>query len=324
MSTPPHRLLRRPLTIAPLVAGCLALAAAPALGGPPAPKPKTPATDLAIAKSAAEGSYAPGETIAWTITVANVGAASVPAADVVVTDPQLADLAPVGGGTAGDQLAPGETLTWSGTQVASAADCGVLSNTATVALRGRKKGEGDGNPANDSATASVDVSGEGCARQIAVSVLAQPAPAPAPSTTREAMPQARRDICPRPRLSARVTGPAKLVAGEAARFTIAVRNAAGAPAARRARLTVKLPLGFALATPAKASAIGDGAVRMSLGTLPARRSRSISVALRADRTTSGGQALRASVSARCGTARAKALVRVARAVENQVLPPVTG
>jgi hypothetical protein len=194
----------------------------------------------------------------------------------------------------------------------------VLSNTA---LRGRKKGEGDGNPANDRATASVDVSGEACAPQIAVSVLARPAPAPSPSTTREAMPQAQPYVCPRSKLSARVTGPAAMVAGEAARFTIAVRKAPGAAAARRARLTVRLPMGFALATPAKAAALDDGAVRMSLGTLAARRSRSISVALRADRTATGTQALRASVSARCGTARAKALVRVARAVENQVLPP---
>ena len=319
MSTPHHR-LRRPLTIAPLLAGCLALAAAPALGGPPPTKPKTPATDVAIAKSAAKGSYEPGETIAWTITVTNAGGTSVPVSDVVVSDPQLADLTPQG--TAGDWLAPGETLTWSGTRALSAADCGAVSNTATVALRDRKVGEGDANPANDSATAVVNVSGEACAPPIALSALAQPAPSP--STTRQAKPLARRDVCPRPRLHASVSGPGKVAAGEAARFTIAVRNAPGAPAARRTRLTVRLPMGFALATPARAAALDDGAMRMSLGTLAARRSRTVSVTLRADRTSRGTQALRASVSARCGTARAKALVRVARAVVNQVLPPVTG
>jgi uncharacterized repeat protein (TIGR01451 family) len=303
--------------IVPLVAGCAALAAAPALAG----ATKTPVTDVAIAKSAAKGSYEPGETVTWTITVANTGQTTVPAADVVVSDPALADLAPAGEGKGGEGLAPGETLTWTGTQAVTAADCGVLSNTATVALRGREKGEGDQSPANDSATASVDVSGGACVPVIALGSAVQPTPAPAPATTREALPSAQPYVCPRPKLRARVTGPATVTAGQAARFRIAVHNALGAPAARSARLTVRLPMGFSLATPGK---ISHGAMRMSLGTLAPRRGRSIAVTLRADRTTSGRQAVRASVSTRCGSARAKALVRVAQAVESQVRPPVTG
>ena len=47
----------------------------------------------------------------WTITVANTGQTTVPAADVVVSDPTLAELTPVDDGKAGEGLEPGETLT---------------------------------------------------------------------------------------------------------------------------------------------------------------------------------------------------------------------
>ena len=42
------------------------------------------------------------------------------------------------------------------------------------------------------------------------------------------MPQSQPAVCPPPKLRARMTGPRRLAAGRAARFTVAVRNAAGA------------------------------------------------------------------------------------------------
>ncbi len=315
---------RTPL-IALLAAGCLAAATAPAAAGVPAPTPKKPtAADLAIAKSADKGSYEPGETIAYTITVTNSGRTPVPRADVVVSDPQLADLAPVDGGTDDRLLGPGESVTYAGTRVASVEDCGPLPNTATVALRGGKRGQRDGEPANDSATHWVDVAGAACAPKVPDSVLSRPAPPPSPSGAREAMPQSQPAVCPRPKLRARMTGPRRLAAGQAARFTVAVRNAAGAPAARRARLTLRLPVGFSLATRTRGTRIENGAMQMELGTLAGRRSRTIAVILRADHTLSGTRALGATVSAACGAARATALVRVTRAVPAQVRPPVAG
>ena len=239
-----------------------------------------------------------------------------------MSDPQLADLAPVG--AAGDWLAPGESIAYTGTRVATAEDCGRFANTATVQLLDDKKTpEPDADASNDSATRHVDVAGRACSPPVAVIALAKPVPAPAPSGAQEAMPQDER-VCPPPKLGARVTGPRKLVAGELGRFTVHVRNAKGSAAARRARLNVRLPLGFALATPVKASMVRGGAMRWSLGTIAPRRSASVSLTLRADRTISGSRALSATVSAVCGRARASARVRVAQAVETQVRPAVTG
>ena len=113
-------------------------------------------------------------------------------------------------------------------------------------------------------------------------------------------------------------------AGETALFTIRVHNAKGAAAARRAHLTVRLPAGFSLTTPVESSVMKGGAMRWSIGTLAPRAARSMSLTLRADRTASGTRALAATVSATCGSARAKALVRVAQAVQQQVRPPVAG
>jgi hypothetical protein len=121
-----------------------------------------------------------------------------------------------------------------------------------------------------------------------------------------------------------VAAPRKLRAGADARFTIRVSNARGAAAARRAHLTVRLPAGFSLARPVEDSVVKNGAMRWSIGTLRPRAARSLSVTLRADRTASGPRELAATVSASCGSARAKALVRVAQAVEQQVRPPVAG
>jgi uncharacterized repeat protein (TIGR01451 family) len=314
----------RARSVVPLVLGTLAVGAVPALAVLPPPPPPPPVTDLAIAKGADKGTYAPGETITYTITVANTGTTPVPRAAVLVSDPQLWNLEPAdGGGKADDVLAPGDSLTWTGSRVASKDECGPVDNTATVALLGAKKnGLRDEHPANNTATHTVTIAGGAC--EVALSSFAKPVPAPSPSTTREAMPQSQGYVCPRPGLRARVTGPKSLTAGQSARFTVRVSNAKGSAAARRARVSMRLPSGFALASPVKSSAMKNGSMQMSIGTLKPRAARSWTVVLRADRTASGTKALSATVSASCGTARAKALVRVAQAVEQQVAVPVTG
>ena len=211
----------------------------------------------------------------------NSGRTPVPRADVVVSDPQLADLAPDDGGTDGGLLGPGDSVTYAGTRVASVEDCGPLPNTATVALRGGKRGLRDGEPANDSATHWVDVAGAACAPKVPDSVLNRPAPPPAVRRARGHAPE-----------------PAgRLPAAEAARphdRAAAARRRPGRPlhrrgpqrrgraAARRARLTLRLPEGFSLATRTRRTTIENGAMPMELGTLAARRSRVVSVILRAD------------------------------------------
>jgi uncharacterized repeat protein (TIGR01451 family) len=318
MSTPTARRPLRRRTVLPLVAGCLAVAAVPALAGI---KPADEA-DLAIAKTSDATAYAPGETIAYLITVTNAGEAAVPVADILVSDPQLADLTPAG--ATDGALDPGESLRWVGSRTTSAADCGTLENTATVALRGDKKGLRDVNPANDSATHVVEVAGEACAPPVGVaSVASRPAAPPSPAI-QEAMPQSEAPSCPAPRLRAAVRGPGTLGAGESAAFTVTLRNAAGAPAAKRARLAVRLPSGFALAGSVKRATMVNGAMEWSLGTLRPRASRTVTVTLRADRTIAGRRALSATATARCGSARATALVRVAQATQTQVRPAVTG
>lgn len=319
MSTPTARRRPRRRIVLPLVAGCLAVAAVPALAGVTA----SGEADLAIAKTSDATAYAPGETIAYLVTVTNAGEVAVPVADILVSDPQLADLTPAGGATDG-ALNPGESLDWAGTRTTSAADCGPLENTATVELRGDGKGLRDANPANDSATRVVEVTGAACAPPVGVaSVLARPAAAPSP-VIQEAMPQSEAASCPAPRLRAAVRGPRTLGAGEAAAFTVTVRNGAGAAVARRATLAVRLPSGFALAGRAKRATMADGAMEWSLGTLGPRARRTIAVTLRADRATAGRRALSATATARCGTARATALVRVAQAAQTQVRPAVAG
>ena len=209
-----------------------------------------------------------------------------------------------------------------GQRVATVADCGALDNTATVALYSGREAVPDADASNDSATRTVQVAGPACGPPAGL-LPARATPAPAPSGLKEAMPQAQAPACPAPKLSARIAGPSEVRGGEAALFTLGVRNAAGPPA-RRARLTLRLPRGFALAGPVEAATVAGGAMTWRFGTLPPRAGRTLAVRLRADRGAAGRRAVAASVSAACGRAAATALVRVAQGRQAQVAPPVTG
>ena len=88
--------------------------------------------NVGITKTSDKATYAAGETITYTVTVTNTGQAAVPFSAIQVADPSLPGLTLVGQAPA--ELAPNATLTYTGTRATSIADCGVVPNTATVAL----------------------------------------------------------------------------------------------------------------------------------------------------------------------------------------------
>lgn len=96
-----------------------------------------PEADMAIDKTVSPTTFtAAGQTLTYTITVTNSGAAEL--ANVVATDPLLTDLHLSGGALtdacAADTLAPSATLVCTGTYLTTAADndAGVVVNTATA------------------------------------------------------------------------------------------------------------------------------------------------------------------------------------------------
>lgn len=116
--------------------------------------------DAAIEKTADDPSITAGETAAFTITTSNPS--TDPVSNVMVTDTlpagidwseDSADCAVTGGELecSYTTLGPGELRVVHLTGVTDAADCGTLSNTATVTA------ENDTNPANNSSTATIEV-----------------------------------------------------------------------------------------------------------------------------------------------------------------------
>ena len=320
MSTPTARRRPRRRIVLPLVAGCLAVAAVPALAGVTA----SDEADLAIAKTSDATAYAPGETIAYLITVTNAGEVAVPVADILVSDPQLADLTPAGGATDG-ALDPGESLDWAGTRATSAADCGPLENTATVELRGDKKGLRDANPANDSATHVVDVTGAACAPPVGVASVARAARRPAVPRDPGGHAPVRGRLLPRAAPARRRPGAARARRRRGRRVH---GHRAQRRRGRRSPAAPSSPCGCPPASPSRAarSAPPWPTARWSGRSARWARARAapISVTLRADRATAGRRALSATATARCGAARATALVRVAQAAQTQVRPAVAG
>ncbi len=90
----------------------------------------TCATSLGITKVADKATYAPGETIRYTVTVKNTGHIALPVANIAVSDPSLPTLALSSPLVA--VLAPGAELVYTGSRVVSATECGPITNTATV------------------------------------------------------------------------------------------------------------------------------------------------------------------------------------------------
>ena len=116
--------------------------------------------DLAIAKVSDKATYAPGETITYTITVTNSGQLPIPFGAIVVSDPSLPSLTLVGEPPA--VLMPGGTLEYGGSRTATTQDCGTIANTATVGLihsvvKTHPTDPGEETSVNNTASATVSV-----------------------------------------------------------------------------------------------------------------------------------------------------------------------
>ena len=88
--------------------------------------------DLALAKTTEVGSVVPGDTINYTVTVTNMGAATISSDDITVTDPLLGDGLELQGEPGA--LAPGASRIYTGTRAVTSRDCGEVVNTATVTI----------------------------------------------------------------------------------------------------------------------------------------------------------------------------------------------
>ena len=278
-------------------------------------------TDVAIAKTADRATYAPGDTITYTLTVTNTGEAPVARERIVVTDPSLSDLAPTAPLTG--SLPHGGTVVFTGTRTLTAADCGAVSNTATVALT-PKSGRADVDAGNNTATVAVTVAGEACAVPPLVvpppAAVAQVSPAVvAPPPAAKAGPP----VCPRPLLRASLHGAKSALAGQIVVFRVRVHVTRSA--ARGVRVRVVLPSGFSLAGSGNARLLRGGDLVLGVGTLARGATRTLPVALRLDSDIRGRRTLKATVTAKCGgTAAAAQTLRGVAVAPAAVQPAVTG
>jgi uncharacterized repeat protein (TIGR01451 family) len=317
-----HR--NRNLAIAGVVAAA-ALAPLPAALAWPAgtcepAKDKSCVVDVSIAKTSDRAAYAPGDTARYTITVTNTGDTAVLRERIRVSDPALADLAPVGPAITG-WLLPGQTYVWTGTRPLTTAECGQLPNTATVSLVPTKGDLPDSNAGNDTATHTVTVGGAACAPPpVAVVPVAQ-APVVTPPRT-PPVTVAQTPVCPRPRLAAVVRGPKHPKAGRTTKYRITVRTTG--TTAHRVTLRLRLPRGFSMPR-VKASKLRHGRLVVGVGTLVRGRARTIPVVLKLDRSTRGSRTMKASVRAKCGgAATAIRTVQAVAVAPARVQPAVTG
>jgi uncharacterized repeat protein (TIGR01451 family) len=122
------------------------------------------APGLSLVKRADLTTYAPGQSIVYTLVVTNTGQTTIPFGQVRVSDPSLPGLTVVGPAPA--SLEPGSTVSFRGTRATSVADCGPVTNTAaaTFAPPGAA-------PLVVSATTTVTVAGGACVPQELGAVL---------------------------------------------------------------------------------------------------------------------------------------------------------
>lgn len=253
-------------------------------------------TDLAIAKVSGQASYVPGRDVVWTVTVANRGATAVRTEDVRVSDPALPTLAPVDTPADG-WLDPGESLVLRGSAPATAAQCGTVTNTATVTLAGGS-GLTDDDSSNDSATADAAVAGGACTPAVAPPVVT-----PGPGV------EGVVSACPRPVLGVELTSGSARAGGPAA--TIAtLRNRSRAVTARDVVLRYTAPRGTSFGRLPSTARLEGGVLVVRLGSLAPGRVRDVRIALQVGREAVGRASQRVRVAARCGAvASASGVVR---------------
>lgn len=261
--------------------------------------------DLGIVKSADRATYAPGETITWTMVVTNHGTVGLRMADVAVSDPMLADMAPLDAPADG-WMDPGSSVTFRGTSVATAEHCGELTNTASVAVTAA--GMPDVNPTNDGASATVAVAGGSCDP-----VVTPPQVLPA---TRPAI------ICPNTRLAVGIVAPKRAVAGQLMRVTVTGVNT-GRNSARGARLVYRVPSGAALRGRPAGTTLRNGVLTVNLGNMSSGTVRRMNITLMLDRAA-GNRMHRAGISGGCALAAARAAATRVTPVQGAATPAVTG
>jgi len=271
-------------------------------------------TDLAIAKRATRASHLPGETITWDVTVTNQGHTPVDVDEVLVSD-ATAGLEAVSLPDDG-WLDPGETMAMRGTTATSDADCGVVTNTATVALS-KDSSLWDPRSDNDQATAETLVEGGACAPPVPpapkATVVAPPPPAVVTGAPR----------CPVPNLAVRLSG-GSATAGGRTTALVQVRNHSRAHAARDMILRYRLPAGASLASLPSGARMSGGVLVHRIGALAPGRGRDVRIALRYAKDAVGRARQQATVTAACGAGKAASAVVRVRALPVQLQPAVTG
>lgn len=320
-----HR-FRRPALAAVAVGASLTLAPVGLAGGetpPPKPDcvtyPSKCALDVSIAKTSDAETYAPGDVVTYTLTVTNTGGAAVARERIVVSDPSLADLAPLGATTG--WLQPGQSTSWVGTRTLTAAECGTLVNTATVALTPKKNGGTDTVPGNDTATRTVVVGGGACV--VTPPPAAVVPAAMSPAVVAPPVTSAGKPVCPRPTLAAVVRGPANPKGGTTARYHVTIRTTG--VTASKVTLRLALPAGFSLPGTGNVARLRGGDLVVGIGTLRRGSPHTVPVALRLDRSARGARTIKASITAKCGATAAAARTLQAVAVAPlAVQPAVTG
>lgn len=262
--------------------------------------------DLGIVKTADKATYLPGETMTWTMVVTNHGTVGLRMSDVAVSDPMLADMAAVDAPADG-WLDPDASVTYRGTTIATAEQCGAVTNTAYVSMGG-SAGLPDVNPGDDSASATVTVAGAACDPVV---TPPQVLPATKPAIT-----------CPATRLGVTIDAPKGAVAGQIVRIRVTGRNI-GRNAARSARLQYRVPSGAALVGTPAGTTLRSGILTVNLGDLAAGAVRNLRVTLTLDRT-SGSRTHRASLKAGCAVAASRLAATRVTPVQGAATPAVTG
>ena len=136
-------------------------------------------------------------------------------------------------------------------------------------------------------------------------------------------------------------GPKHLTAGQLVNYTLLISNSAKNPA-RNTVLTNPIPSGFSFVSASGATASGagkgksranelgakavqGGTIRLDLGTVGAKSSKTVKLTLRVDSTAGGRKVNRArATSGSCGATAAAVLPITVKAIGAAVTPAVTG
>jgi uncharacterized repeat protein (TIGR01451 family) len=221
--------------------------------------------NVTLAKRADKATYAPGESITYTLVVTNTGYQAIPTNQITLADPSLPTLAVVGVVPA--ELAPGAALTFVGQRPLTVANCGNLTNTATVAT------PVDANPNDNTASVTVAVAGPVCAPPIV------PAPIAAPPAVVVGTPPVSPVTFTPTTLLVDKTGRATARANVRVPFKITVTNS-GTAVAKDVIVSDRIPEGMTVVRRPRGATIEDGVIKWAVGDLAPGASVSVGLWLR--------------------------------------------